>query len=109
MAKVRIWTKQEDEIVLKFYKEKSLKSISDMIGRTPSAIRMRHSILRRKLENNLDKIKLIPEVCPVCGGRNTNKVKTSVGRRVIDANYCLDCFHEFTDTEIIPPLWIHEA
>lgn len=51
MTKVRVWTKQEDEIVLKFYKEKSLKSISGMI----------------------------------------------------------DCFHEFTETEIISPLWMHEG
>lgn len=107
MTKVRVWTKQEDEIVLKFYKEKSLKSISDMIGRSPDAIRMRYSLLKRKLEN--DKASKIKKVCPVCGGKSTNRVKTSVGRKVIDANYCLDCFHEFTETEIISPLWMHEG
>lgn len=105
----RLWTKEEDEKLLKEYKKKGRKQIALEMGRSLDSVTYRYYVVRKKQNKEYIKKFKKADKCPICGGKNINEVGTYY-KKFIRANYCLDCFHEFTkDGKIIPPLLKYEG
>lgn len=99
------WTHEQEEYVLKNYKEMPTKKIALKLGKTEGSVRTRYNDLLKNIEGP-NKIK--PALCPICGGLG-NKVSSCINHSVKTVYYCTNCLIEFKGSKLIPPLLDEET
>lgn len=107
MRKGELWTDKEIEYLLKNYKYSNIDKIARTLNRTRAGTIQKYYSLIKESEKSKKKAKTTN--CLNCGGSKYNEVTTTVytdvGDKTIKAYYCIECLHEFTNEEVIPPLW----
>ena len=93
------WTKEQDELLRKYFHTKSREQLMDIFGRSWEGIRTRYytKIHIRSVETKVVDMTR----CKNCGSKNVNQIPPN-SRNVY---YCKDCLLEYNRRGVMQPIW----